>query len=76
MVKNSPTNAADTGDKVLILGLGRSPEVGNGNLPLFLPGRFHEWRSLVGYSPWGPKESTVPEQLSTHIQNLRTRRDP
>ena len=21
--------------------------------PVFLPGKFHGWRSLVGYSPWG-----------------------
>ena len=21
--------------------------------PVFLPGKFHRWRSLVGYSPWG-----------------------
>ena len=23
--------------------------------PLFLPGKFHGWRSLAGYSPWGRK---------------------
>ena len=23
--------------------------------PVFLPGEFHGQRSLVGYSPWGPK---------------------
>ena len=23
--------------------------------PVFLPGKSHGWRSLVGYSPWGPK---------------------
>jgi len=25
--------------------------------PVFLPGEFHGQRSLVGYSPWGQKES-------------------
>ena len=25
--------------------------------PLFLPGKSHGWRSLVGCSPWGHKES-------------------
>ena len=25
--------------------------------PIFLPGEFHGQRSLVGYSPWGHKES-------------------
>ena len=24
--------------------------------PVFLPGKSHGWRSLVGYSPWGRKE--------------------
>ena len=24
---------------------------------MFLPGKFHGWRSLAGYSPWGHKES-------------------
>ena len=31
--------------------------------PVFLPGISHGWRSLVGYSPWGRKESDVTEQL-------------
>ena len=25
--------------------------------PVFLPGEFHEQRRLIGYSPWGCKES-------------------
>ena len=25
--------------------------------PVFLPGEFHGQRSLLGYSPWGHKES-------------------
>ena len=29
--------------------------------PVFLPGESHGWRSLVGYSPWGPKESDTNE---------------
>ena len=33
--------------------------------PVFLPGKFHEQRSLVGYSAWGCKESDMTEQLST-----------
>ena len=32
VVKNLPANAEDTGDVGLILGSGRSPEGGNGNL--------------------------------------------
>ena len=33
--------------------------------PIFLPGKFHGQRSLVGYSPWGPKESDATEQECT-----------
>ena len=28
---------------------------------MFLPGESHKQRSLVGYSPWGPKESDTTE---------------
>ena len=31
--------------------------------PVLLPGKFHGWRSLVGYSPWGHKELNTTEQL-------------
>ena len=33
--------------------------------PVFLPGKSHGQRSLVGYSPRGHKESDTTEQLST-----------
>ena len=33
--------------------------------PVFLPGKPHGWRSLVGYSPWVRKESDTTEQLMT-----------
>ena len=29
--------------------------------PVFLPGKSHGQRSLVGYNPWGRKESNVTE---------------
>ena len=29
--------------------------------PVFLPGKFHRQRSLVGYSPWGHKELDMTE---------------
>ena len=29
--------------------------------PVLLPGKSHRWRSLVGYSPWGRKESDTTE---------------
>ena len=31
--------------------------------PVLLPRKFHRWRSLVGYSPWGRKESDTTEWL-------------
>ena len=34
---------------------------------VLLPGKFHGWRSLVGYSPWGRKESDMTEQLHLHF---------
>ena len=33
--------------------------------PVFLPGKFHGQRSLVGYGPWGHRESDTTEH-STH----------
>ena len=41
----------------LIPGLGKSPREGNGNPLQFLLGELHGQRSLVGYNPWGHKES-------------------
>ena len=35
--------------------------------PVFLPGESHRQRSLVGYSPWGHKESVITKWLThTH----------
>ena len=38
--------------------------------PVFLTGKLHEQRSLVGYSPWGHKELDVTEQLFTRLLGL------
>ena len=35
--------------------------------PVFLPGKSHGQRSLVGYSPWGRKESDTTERLNFHF---------
>ena len=35
--------------------------------PMFLPGKPHEQRSLVGHSPWGLKESDMIEWLNGSI---------
>ena len=46
--------------------LGRSPGGGHGNpLQYSRQKNPHGQRSLVGYSPWGCKESDTTEQLST-----------
>ena len=35
---------------------------------VFLPGKSHGQRSLVGYSPWGRKESDTTERLHLHLR--------
>ena len=35
--------------------------------PIFLPGKSHEKRSLVGYNPWGHKESDTTERLTLSL---------
>ena len=35
--------------------------------PVLLPGKSHGQRSLIGYSPWGRKESDMTEQLHFHF---------
>ena len=32
--------------------------------PVFLPGKSQRWRILVGYSPWGCKESDTTERYN------------
>ena len=40
-------------------------------MPVFLPGKFHGQRSLVG--SWGHKESDMTEQLSMYLEMKRER---
>ena len=70
MVKIPPANAGDAGS---IPGLGRSPEAGNGNPLVLLPGKFHGQRHLVDYSPGIHKESdmTVYKVHTTMIKKLK-----
>ena len=35
--------------------------------PVLLPGKSHEWSSLVGCSPWGRRESERTELLHFHF---------
>ena len=77
MVKNLPVSAGDMG---LIPGLGRSSGEGNGNLlqysfffffsSVFLPGKSHGQRSLVGYSPWDHKR--IGHNIATTQQQSRS----
>ena len=59
-------SACNVGDLGLIPGLGRSPGGGHGS-PLHYSclENPHGQRSLVGYSPWGRKESDMTGGLST-----------
>ena len=64
VIRNVPANAANVKDTSSIPGWGRAPGKGNGN-PLqysSLENPHGQW-SLVGYSPWGCKESDMTEQL-------------
>ena len=61
MVKESTCKSGDTGD------MGSIPASGDPRrrkwqpTPVFLPGKSHGQRSLVGYSLWGLKELDVTE---------------
>ena len=66
VVKNLPAKAGDARDAGLISGSGRSPGSRKWQTtPVFLPGKFHGQRSLVGYSPRSHKESDVTEGTPT-----------
>ena len=54
MAQTVKASACNVGDPGLTPGSGRFPGEENGS-PL-LPGKFHGWRRLVGYSSWGRKE--------------------
>ena len=64
MVKRLPTMPETRGSNP---GSGRSPGAGKWQpTPLFLPGKSHGQKSLVGYSSRGRKESDTTEQLHYH----------
>ena len=58
MIKNLPANSGDKRDTGSIPGLGRPPGGGNGNL---LQYSCYGQGSMMGYSPWGCKESDTTE---------------
>ena len=69
MVKNPPANARDTG---LILGWKDPPECRQWQpTPVFLPGKFHGQRKLVGYCPWSHRDLDTTDPLSTAQHMVR-----
>ena len=44
-------------------------------IPVLLPRKFHGWRSLVGYSPWGHKGSDTTERRHFHQPLLVQRKE-
>ena len=56
VVKNPPANAGDSETQVQSLGQEDPLEKEMATTPIFLPGKFHGQRCLVGYSPRGCKE--------------------
>ena len=63
-------SANNVGDLDSIPGSGRSPGEGKWQLtPVFMPGKFHGPRSLVGYTPWGRKELDKTERF--HFTSLQ-----
>ena len=67
MVKNLP---AVPDIQVQSLGQDDPLEKGLATHSVFLPGEFHGQRSLIGYSPWGGKESDRTERLHFHFHFL------
>ena len=61
MVKNPPANTGDIRDVHRSLGREDPLEEGMATTPVFLPGKSHAQRSLVGYSPQGREESDTTE---------------
>ena len=59
VVKKLPSNSGDVRDAGSILGSGRSPGGGHGNV--FMPGESHGQRSLVDYRPRSCKKSDTAE---------------
>ena len=67
--KESACNARDARDYARSLGQEDPLEEGRQPTPVFWPGECHGQRRLVGYIPWGHKESDITEQLSTAQHN-------
>ena len=60
MVENPPASAGGA-HEMKVRSLGQEDPLKKEPTPVFLPGKSHGQRSLVGYSPWGHKESVRTE---------------
>ena len=65
VVKNPPANAGDARDAGSIPGPEERSSLRRNwqTTPVFLLGKFHGQRSLVGYSSWGCKELDMTEHI-------------
>ena len=70
VVKNSFAKAGEAREAGLTLGSGRSSGEGN-DTRVFLPGKSHGQRRLVGNSLWSCKESGMTKQLNRHTVVLQ-----
>ena len=71
VVKNPPANAGDTRLTGFDPWVGKIPWRRKWQpSPVFLPGKSHGQRSLVGYCPLGHKESDTTKGLSTHTHHV------
>ena len=65
---DSKESAWNTGDHTLDPWVGKIPWRRKWQpTTVFFPGKSHGWRSLVGCSPWGHKESHMIEQLTLSL---------
>ena len=72
MAQGNKESTSSTGELGSIPGLGSSPGGRHGNpLQDSCLENPHGQRSLVGYSPWGRKESNATEQLSTYTKYIQ-----
>ena len=71
VVKNLLASAGDTGRHGFHLQVRKIPGEGNGN-PVSLPGSSHGQRSLVGYSPWGCRESDATESFNVMYNYIKS----
>ena len=72
VVKNLPANTGDTIGRRFILWVRKIPWRRAWHpTPVFLPGKSHGQRSLVGYRMWSYKESNMTKHTHTYTHTLK-----